>query len=235
MTIVSHSHQFVFLKTHKTASTSVEMLFEPLCRPPGSTVKSKTDEAHTKYGIVGRRDGGRAVPLRLFNWRDHMSARKCRRALGRKKWSAYTKITTVRDPYDRILSQFFWWNNDKDFETADAAQVIAAFRDFLTNTDWGDDTEIVTLNGKFIPDHTIRYENLADDIRSVSEILSLPINVDQLPQSNTSSNRKRNIPIEDFFDQPSINLIQKRLAWIFDNFEYGSRPQSSSDITEVTQ
>jgi len=33
MVLVSHTHEFIFMKTHKTASTSVEMFFERFCVP----------------------------------------------------------------------------------------------------------------------------------------------------------------------------------------------------------
>ncbi len=33
--LVSHRHQFIYTKTHKTASTSVEAYFERFCFPPG--------------------------------------------------------------------------------------------------------------------------------------------------------------------------------------------------------
>ena len=36
MTLVSHRKRFIFLKTHKTAGTSVEVALEPLCAPNGA-------------------------------------------------------------------------------------------------------------------------------------------------------------------------------------------------------
>lgn len=233
MTIVSHMHQFVYLKTHKTASTSVEMLLEPLCRPPGWNVVKPTREAHSSYGIVGRRHGGKAIPFRLFNWQDHMSASQCRRALGRKKWNTYAKIATVRNPFDRMLSSYFWRNKHIDPNQEDSAAVITGFRNFIANANWNDDTDIVTLNGKFVIDHAIRYEKLEEDLTKLIADLDLPISVDELPQSNTSGNKERAIPIEHFFDNATTKIVRERQAWVFDNFDYPPEPISTPSQSEV--
>jgi hypothetical protein len=220
MTLVSHPHKFIFLKTHKTASTSVEMLLEPMCRPEGWTVEKRCHEAHSKLGIVGRRHGGKAIPFRLFNWRDHMAARSCRRALGRKRWNAYAKIATVRDPCDRILSSFFWNKLHVGVPNEDPASIIAKFRSYVLSEHWNDDRDIVELDGGFVVDHTIRFEHMRDDLANICASLSLPISVDDLPQSNRSANNERTIPKEDFFDAVTANIVQRRFSWVYDNFDY---------------
>ena len=55
MVAVSHSHKFIFLKTRKTAGTSIEMLLEPLCTEPNSVVTEERATSITRQGIVGRR------------------------------------------------------------------------------------------------------------------------------------------------------------------------------------
>lgn len=56
MVPVSHDHNFIFLKAHKTASTSTEMFFEPFCAPPEHEVSISTPARETKHGIIGRRN-----------------------------------------------------------------------------------------------------------------------------------------------------------------------------------
>jgi hypothetical protein len=228
MTLVSHPHKFIFLKTHKTASTSVEMLLEPLCRAPGWNVQKKCREAHSKEGIVGRRHGGKAVPFRLFNWRDHMTARSCRRALGRKRWNAYTKIATVRDPYERILSSFFWNKQHLGIPDDDPKPVIAKFRSYVRSERWNDDRDIVMLDGEFVVDHTIRFEHMRDDLANICASLSLPISAGDLPQSNQSANTERTIPKEDFFDTVTAQIVQRRFSWVYDNFDYSPNIQAAA-------
>ena len=55
MTLVSHKHQFVFLKTRKTAGTSIEMLLEPFCAPPGHVPVERTEGMVTPHGVIGHR------------------------------------------------------------------------------------------------------------------------------------------------------------------------------------
>ena len=40
MTLVSHDQRFIFLKTRKTAGSSIESYLMPWCLPPGVTISS---------------------------------------------------------------------------------------------------------------------------------------------------------------------------------------------------
>jgi hypothetical protein len=53
--LISHYHHFVFIKTIKSASSSVEAFFQPLCTTPGHAVTERTPALISKYGVVGRR------------------------------------------------------------------------------------------------------------------------------------------------------------------------------------
>lgn len=59
--LVSHRHRFIFVKTRKSAGSSVELAFEPFARPEGSTPPGgewgfATEEMVTDAGVVGYQD-----------------------------------------------------------------------------------------------------------------------------------------------------------------------------------
>lgn len=56
MALVSYKHNFVFIKTHKTASTSAEMFLEPFCARPGHMVTMTSPPRESEYGIIGCRN-----------------------------------------------------------------------------------------------------------------------------------------------------------------------------------
>ncbi len=58
MALVCYKHRFIFLKTRKTAGTSVEMALEPLCVPPGTEIREHRSMIKTRYGIVAHRGFG---------------------------------------------------------------------------------------------------------------------------------------------------------------------------------
>ena len=53
--LISHAYRFIFIKTVKTAGTSVEAFLEPYCCPEDHIVKHWTPTLISDFGIVGQR------------------------------------------------------------------------------------------------------------------------------------------------------------------------------------
>lgn len=117
--IVSHSHKFIFLKPKKSASTSVELALSQICAP--GDVITPVKEERLRKGIapqnyivpyrdllwhLGLRRQGVSSPKLVFE--SHATGREVRRHIGKDIWNSYTKVTIVRNPWDREVSRFFW-------------------------------------------------------------------------------------------------------------------------------
>ncbi len=50
--LVSHDYKFIFLKTRKTAGSSIELLLRPCCAAPGVKVP-ETEFLSSRHGIIG--------------------------------------------------------------------------------------------------------------------------------------------------------------------------------------
>ncbi|MEQ1784939.1 MAG: hypothetical protein ABMA14_26630, partial [Hyphomonadaceae bacterium] len=105
--LLSHAHRFIYLKTRKTAGTSVEVLLEPLCAPPGHVVKHGAPETVTPFGVIGFRGTKNLVGNATF--RNHMSAIAIRDLLP-KEFATYARIANVRNPYDKTISGYHHWS-----------------------------------------------------------------------------------------------------------------------------
>lgn len=108
--LVSHGHEFIYLKTRKTAGTSVEMALQPWCMPSDEIeVEERTHAIVGARGIVGRR----MIPKENRRpddhiWYNHMSAAEVHAQLGDRIWGRYRKLVVVRNPFDRMVSHFHW-------------------------------------------------------------------------------------------------------------------------------
>lgn len=232
MVMVSHAREFIFLKTRKTAGTSIEMALEPWCRPPGAVVVEQTPALITKEGIVGRRLQRQSKLdrwLRRTDWTNHMTAAAICKALGREKWDRYRKITTVRNPFDLLVSRFHFnqSNRGKTWE-GDFAQTRAAFNEAV-RTEYADfdfDYPIVHLDGRFLPDHVIRIENLQAGFDAVAAAIAPGEPVPKIPHTKNVGFRRTHATAE-YFDKDSIAMVLRNAAWIFRNLDY---PETPSDI-----
>ena len=105
--LISHRKKFIYTKTFKTASTTVEVYFEPLCLPDGVEPSAGgRDEYVSEQGIVGYRGHN---PLGTKKWFNHMPASSIRSGIGSDVWDEYFKFCTIRNPFEKLVSGFSAW------------------------------------------------------------------------------------------------------------------------------
>jgi hypothetical protein len=190
--IVSHSRKFIFLKTRKTAGTSLEIALSKYCGPDDILTPIDFDEEarreHAGRGAQNyttalarhspadllrlRRDRERATAFR-----EHMMGVEARKRLGARVWDEYFKFTIVRDPFDRMLSRFFWSMKARPahretwrIETLDQ---FLRYRAEYVNENW----LIYTRGDELMVDDVVRYENLEEDLGRISERIGLDHNL----------------------------------------------------------
>jgi hypothetical protein len=105
--IVSHRHRFIFLKTKKTAGTSLEIALAGVCGPEDViTPIPDVDEAERRR-LGHRGPQNTAVPVGLYRSQDllqlalhrrrlaftnHTPALEARQLVGREVWESYYKF-----------------------------------------------------------------------------------------------------------------------------------------------
>lgn len=99
-------------------------------------------------------------PVKFYN---HISASEIKNLIGDQAWHESIKVTIVRNPYDRLISQFF-------YDTRKSKTKID-FEDWCRNNPKtiAINNQQYLIEGKNIIDFYIRYENLEDDIKSLEE------------------------------------------------------------------
>ena len=185
--ILSHKYRFIFIKTVKTAGTSLEIALSRFCGPDDIiTPISPSDEATRRsHGHRGPQNfrypvwqwptlERRALLYAFYNKRlpfafySHMPADAVRRAVGPEIWRSYYKFTIARYPVDRILSLYYWEREWNGF-SADLSTFLRC-RASQIDSNW----RIVSENDGFMLDDFIRYEHFKSDLIRVGERLNLP-------------------------------------------------------------
>jgi hypothetical protein len=200
--IVSHRHRFIFLKTSKTAGTSIEIALAKLCGEHDViTPNAPADER------IRRRLGHRGFQHCFAPWweyrprdlwrlltrldikmhfYDHMPAREVLPLLGEDVWAEYFKFCFERNPWDRVLSYYHW--KHRAGPKPQLADFLASDEPLLRLRRSG--FELYSIDGRIAVDRVCRYEALADELRQVGARLGTTETL-ELPRIHASSREDR--------------------------------------------
>jgi hypothetical protein len=177
--IVSHEHRFIFVKTRKTAGTSIEVALSALAgedaivtpvqpredghrprnwRRPFNPVPELIDQyVRHEPAIAHRRLKTTFGELgRRQAFRNHLPAALIRDRVGRKLWDRYFTFCFERDPWDKTVSWYFYvTRKDPDRPPFEEWARTAALP-----TDW----DLYTIGGTVGVDFVGRYEQLDADL-----------------------------------------------------------------------
>ncbi len=212
--ITSHEHRFVFMKTLKTAGTSVEIALSRVCGPDDVITPLPEDDE-----VLRRERGGRAPqhftapPLRA-RVHEHIRASKVRPVLGREVWDAYFKLAIERNPWDAVVSLYFWMRRNGKVDT---------FERFLTmpniETLAQRNYQAYHLRGEIAVDRVLRFERLADDLADVWRHLDLPGTPD-LPHAKSGARPATGSDYRDLYDADSAERVRVVFAPVIEEQGY---------------
>ncbi|MBW0145111.1 sulfotransferase family 2 domain-containing protein [Sphingomicrobium clamense] len=182
--IISHRHRFIFIKTMKTAGTSVEMALSKHCGPDDviTAISDADEKDRERLGYPGaqnelipqtNKDRSLGRQRRFFN---HMAATAVRANVPRDVWNDYFKFTVERNPFDKAVSHYFWATKNRSVRRRPS--VDRFIQDYASEklSNW----PLYTDDDRIILDDVIRYEELEEGLRAVSERLGIAIEVDGL-------------------------------------------------------
>lgn len=214
--LVSHRHRFIYLKTKKTAGTSVELYFEPFCVPPELSRPERAGALVSEYGIVGSRGkqhGGRR------DWRAHMPAKKIRDGLGDETWHHYLRFATIRNPYDKAVSAFFFKKHRRGGSVGDPARERDAFQIWLETDGPPMDSNKFMIDGEYCLSDVIRYESLLPDLERICTRVGVPFEPHRLTRKK-SGMRPPWATVDAMYSDAGRRIVSERYALEIEMFGY---------------
>lgn len=205
--ILSHTHKFIYIKTYKTGSTSVEAALSAVCGPDdviteaSEQLRGVRSKPAQNYRIEHPAKPKRALWKRLLGrperhyhpsvgYYEHMPAWRVRTYAGEAVWNSYFKFSFERNPWDRQVSWYHYKTKSKS--QAEKPSFDTFNRD--RRRAWVENWDLYTQDGKVALDFVGRYENLDADFAHVLERIGLEGQV-ALPRTNV-----RRVEAKDWHD-----------------------------------
>jgi len=199
--IISYQHEFIFIKTKKTAGSSIEHYLFPYLGPKDVCSGSALDGTPSlnpikmKKGHVG------------WKWLSEYYSRE---------WRKFYSFAVVRNPWDTVVSAYFWFRSYAELQGTSPEE----FGDFA---DWISRFELHTLdpwplfagNAGPVVDKVLRYENLHQELATIpvpyaGEILSV----------FKKSGMRESRDYKQFYTDQSRQRVHEVFSKVIDHFGY---------------
>jgi hypothetical protein len=218
--LISHLHRFIYLKTIKTGGTSVEIYFERYCVDPSRKFQENhsCDQQVSEWGIVGCRQ--RSVEDQI--WYNHLPASGVRELIGDQIWNDYYKFCVVRNPFDKVVSSFWYWlpaPQREELQHASLELLRNTFSDWVHSAPLPKDQYIYVIDNAPAVDRFVRYETLQADLAAVCGDLALPWEPASLGQFK-SGFRLREEHFSLYYNAKTSKLVRDFYKWELDYFKY---------------
>lgn len=179
--IVLHREKVIVLKARKVGGTSFEIALSKFAEESSiiTPITGADEETRAKLGFrspqnfryslrelcVPKRGfhaiKERQIPMKFWN---HMGAQEARAQLGRKVWNQYTKISIIRNPFDSMVSSYFWNVHEGERLKLDFESFCLMRPELVLRN-----KRIYEIGGENVIDIMLRYDSLTDDILAMED------------------------------------------------------------------
>jgi hypothetical protein len=182
--IISHKYKFIFIKTVKTAGTSIEVFLSQYC---GTSDIVTPITPHIEPHIARNYRGfWNPIPELIFNnargryrcltelakgnrFYNHIPAKVVRQRVSNDIWSSYFKFCVERNPFDKTLSHYHMINS--------RSKERLAFDDYIRRGRFCINFPKYTDHqGNLIIDKVIKYESLMEELSTIFDEVGIPFN-----------------------------------------------------------
>jgi hypothetical protein len=157
--IISHKYKFIFIKTVKTAGTSIEVYLSDKCGEKDVFTPISPPVASHRARNFGH----------FYN---HMPACELEQSVPDEVWGNYYKFCVERNPWDKVLSLFHMMNYRSGFELS-FDQFVSEGNEALLQV-FNYPRYISAAGNDLLVDRVIRYENLDRELGEAFGMLEIP-------------------------------------------------------------
>ena len=234
--IISFKYKFIFIKTYKTAGSSIENYLYPFLNDKDILAQTEDYGGINSWGEFDTRELEGYFQKELiekyhglkiyFNahmpiWLVKERLKPLSKKLNYDIFENFYKFSVIRNPFDTIVSHYYWENSTKNINSK-TIRFNKILEELENNVypNYG----LLNLNKlmdknfeKTICNKIIKYENLNKDLSFVLNKLGIPFD-GELKIYKKKTNIRKNY--RDFFDSKSKKLIMEMFSKDLELFNY---------------
>jgi hypothetical protein len=194
--IISHKYRFIFIKTNKTAGTSIEIALSRFCGDKDviTPIVPEDEEIRGRLGYRGPQNY--LASILDYRWQDltrfvrkgkrklrfynHISAKEARGKIGENVWNSYFKFCFERNPFERVISLYYWRHKKEPRPT---------LSEYLASDDLARlikrGVELYSIDGEIAVDRVCIYENMEEELEEIRVRLGIQEKI-ELPMAKAS-------------------------------------------------
>lgn len=216
--IVSHKYKFIFVHINKCGGTSVTRALLPFLGEDdlvlgGSPETEKLSEEYlAKHGIY-----------------KHSTASEIRSFVGDDVWDSYYKFATIRNPWDKIVSTYFWFHKTGWGKGGKGDKVRSLDFETYAKSQWMDElgcSDFLYDGNDLLVDDVFKVENLNEMLAYISGKYHLPYK--SAPRSNSTKHHHYSFY---YRTEESKQRVANRFANDIKNFNFEFESSSESDYS----
>jgi hypothetical protein len=192
--IVSHKHKFIFVKTKKTAGTSIDIALSRICGNDDILTIINAEDEVTRYKIAKRNAQNNKISFlkyRIIDWfrfvkhrkrrnfYSHMPASLIKHYIGLEIWNEYFTFCFERHPVSKSISHYSWRSKEVEFDN---------FESYLNSEEIlkiKGDNFYKDAKGNYLVDKVYKMEEMAAAFEDIAN--KIGIEKSELPPPNFKS------------------------------------------------
>lgn len=226
--IISHKYKFIFIKTRKTAGTSLELFLSKLCAQKDIVTPLQERKNFprnyegffnpipevTKYANIVlpknyhyRLYSSNPIKdcLRKRKFYNHIPAYQVKERVSEDIWKNYYKFCFDRNPWDKTISHYFFCYGESSKKLS--------FEEYITRNILSWNYPLYTdprCPNDIIVDYVGKYENLLEELTVIFKKINIPFDKNLgLGIQALGNFRKDNRPYQEFLSNQNCDLIKK--------------------------
>lgn len=214
--IISHKHRFIFIKTRKTAGTSIDIALSKVCGDEDIITDCGLPEDRELREVCGGKptqniyyDGKYTFrhwleyirKRKKIHFKEHLPAEKAKKMLGHDTWNRYFKFCVERNPWDKALSLYYWRTRDMDSPPSFINFLRSCKHKHLSN--W----YFYTINDELAVDYVVQYAELTKELENIAQKLRFTKPV-ELPRAKGGYRSIKNKQ-QKLIGKNETNIIEK--------------------------